>query len=198
FTETGEVAVEVKLQNETERDAEIHFAVRDTGIGISEEVQERLFRPFEQADSATTRKCGGTGRGLAICWRLLQLMGGRIGVTSGHGRGTTFWFSLALEKRPDPSPEASAPEHRLDGLRVLVLDDNPTNRKILQHQLYDWQMRDGSGGVVNGLEALAVLWQAATAGDPYDLVLLDMEMPGMDGLTFARQVKADPTTASTH
>jgi signal transduction histidine kinase/DNA-binding response OmpR family regulator len=198
FTETGEVALEVNVQGETPRDAEIHFAVRDTGIGISEEAQKRLFHPFEQADPATTRKFGGTGLGLAICRRLVELMGGKIGLTSRCGHGTTFWFSLMLEKRPDLSPETSAPENRLEDLRILVLDDNPTNRKILQHQLYDWQMRDGSGGVVNGLEALAVLWQAATAGDPYDLVLLDMEMPGMDGLTFARQVKADSTTASTH
>ena len=198
FTETGEVAVEVRLQSETAREAEIHFSVRDTGIGISEDVQKRLFQPFEQADNTTTRKFGGTGLGLAICRRLLELMGGKIGVASSFGRGTTFWFSLILEKQTSPAPEAAAPEHRLDGLRVLVLDDNPTNRKILQHQLHEWRMRDGSGGVVNGLEALAVLWQAAAAGDPYDLVLLDMEMPGMDGLTLARQIKADPTTASTH
>jgi signal transduction histidine kinase/DNA-binding response OmpR family regulator len=198
FTQTGEVAVEIRLQGESPRDAEIHFAVRDTGIGISDEVQKRLFQPFEQADNSTTRKFGGTGLGLAISRRLLHLMGGKIGVTSSCGRGATFWFSLTLEKQPNPAPVAPAPENRLDGLRVLVLDDNPTNRKILQHQLFDWHMRDGSGGVVNGLDALAVLWQAATAGDPYDLVLLDMEMPGMDGLTFARQVKADPTTASTH
>jgi len=196
FTATGEVAVEVRLQRETHLDAEIHFAVRDTGIGISEEVQKRLFQPFEQADSTTTRKFGGTGLGLAICQRLLHLMGGQMGVTSRPGHGATFWFSLTLNKQPHPAPEPP-PENRLEGLRVLVLDDNSTNRKILQHQLYDWNMRDGSGGVVNGLEALAALWQAAAADDPYDLVLLDMEMPGMDGLTFARQVKADHTTAAT-
>jgi len=197
FTDTGEVAVEVRVQRETPLDVEIHFDVRDTGIGISEEVQKRLFQPFEQADSATTRKFGGTGLGLAICQRLLQLMGGQMGVTSRPGHGATFWFSLTLKKQPLPVLTAQLLGNRLEGLRVLVLDDNSTNRKILQHQLYDWRMRDGSGGVINGLEALAALWQAAAADDPYDLVLLDMEMPGMDGLTFARQVKADPTTAAT-
>src|SRR5207247_9678432 len=112
-TEAGQIAAAVKLQGARQREAEIHFAVRDTGIGISEEAQKRLFQPFEQANSTTTRKFGGTGLGLAICRRLVELMGGKIGVTSSHGRGTTFWFSLTLEKRPDPAPDSLVPENRL-------------------------------------------------------------------------------------
>jgi PAS domain S-box-containing protein len=187
FTERGEVVVRVRLQESGAAGALVRCEVRDTGAGIPAEVQPRLFRSFEQADGSTTRKYGGTGLGLAISKRLVGLMGGEIGLTSEPGGGSTFWFTARLAKgvaAPPPKRNGS-----LRGLRVLVVDDNATNRAVLTHALAVWGMRvtEAAGGA-EGLGALR------SAG-PFDLALLDFQMPGMDGLELARRIRADPALA---
>ncbi|HVR34595.1 MAG TPA: response regulator [Methylomirabilota bacterium] len=195
FTESGDVSLEVSLSAEQGGKVELHFSVRDTGEGISEEAQRRLFQPFEQADSSTSRRHGGTGLGLAITRRLVEIMGGRIGVVSRPGEGSTFWFTLKLER----GSAGLAPEARTNGLlegrRVLIVDDNETNRGFLTRWVESWSMDAVSVG--DGLSALKHLWSAAVAGKPCEVVLLDMEMPGMSGLTLARQIKADSAIAGT-
>jgi hypothetical protein len=195
FTEQGEVVVRVCKESETETHALVRFYVQDTGIGISPDAQEKLFHAFSQADSSTTRKYGGTGLGLAIAKQLVTLMGGQIGVDSGLGKGSTFWFTAQLEKqaRDLQSPDSYRPV--LYQLRVLVVDDNATNRQILRHQLTVWKMLPSSAA--SGQEALKMLRTAAMKALPYDLALLDVQMPEMDGFTLAQSIKADPAIAST-
>ncbi len=195
FTTEGEVVVRVTKESETTTHATLRFEVKDTGIGISPEAQQRLFQAFSQADNSTTRKFGGTGLGLAISRQLTELMHGQIGVTSEPGKGSTFWFTLQLEKQ---SPDAKPPvkySRDLFNLRVLVVDDNATNRQILRHQIFAWKMQKGSAS--SGREALDILQNAVANGKPYDLALLDMQMPEMDGLTLARAIKANSAIAKT-
>ena len=195
FTERGEVVVRVVLA-ETDGDlAAVRFEVQDTGIGIAPETSARLFQPFAQADGSNTRRYGGTGLGLAISKRLTELMQGEIGLESAPGRGSTFWFTARLERGPTESAPVAAPRLELIGRRILIVDDNATNRKILKHQLENWKAQTEIAE--DGPEALRRLRAAATAGRPYELALLDMQMPGMDGLDLARVVKADPTIAPT-
>jgi two-component system, sensor histidine kinase and response regulator len=195
FTETGEVVVRVSKESETETYARVRFRVEDSGIGISIEAQGKLFQPFCQADGSTTRKYGGTGLGLAISKQLVTLMNGQIGVESESGRGSTFWFTLQLEKQAldATGPEASGRD--LSDLRVLAVDDNATNRRILLHQLEAWEIQ--AVGAASGQEALGRLRTAAEDGQPYHLALLDVQMPEMDGLTLARAIKGDAALAGT-
>jgi CheY-like chemotaxis protein len=189
FTQKGEVVVRALQQNETAEGATIRFEIQDSGIGIPLELQPRLFQAFTQADASTTRRFGGTGLGLAISRRIIELMGGRIGVESAPVQGSIFWFSVPLEKQRTPAAPRRYPVSvRLQ--RTLVVDDNKTNREIVLHQLRGW-------GVVcdeaDGAEAaLAALRKEAAAGSPYGLILMDMEMPGTDGLSLAKTIKADP------
>ncbi len=195
FTEGGEVVVRVAPAGDKDGRAVLRFMVQDTGIGIAPEVQTQLFQPFTQADSSTTRRFGGTGLGLAISRQLVALMGGKIGLQSAPGKGSTFWFTLGFIR-----PAAEMPQPLIDAelfrLRVLVVDDNATNRQILRHQIFAWKMQKGSAA--SGHEALGVLRSAAAEGHPYNIALLDLDMPEMDGLALARAIKADPTIAATH
>jgi len=188
FTEKGEVSVEAKLERETERDIDVRFMIKDTGIGIGEEHRQRLFQSFSQADGSTTRKYGGTGLGLAISKQLVEMMEGSVGVLSTIGVGSEFWFTVRLQKQVR-SGRTMRPRTSLANERVLIVDDNRTNRTILSHIVTRWGMR--STAVEGGAEALEALRNAASAGDPFTIGLLDRQMPGMDGATLARTIKSD-------
>ena len=193
FTDEGEIVVRVRLVERSATAVRMQICVQDTGIGIPIEVQQRIFDHFAQADSSTTRRFGGTGLGLAISRRLLSLMGGTIGVDSEPGRGSTFTIDLQL-------PPASRPMQPLDvsglaGARVLVVDDNRTNRNILRTQFNGWHMDVACAE--DGAEALAQMERAAAAAQPFDLAVLDMHMPRMDGLQLARAIQARPALATT-
>jgi two-component system sensor histidine kinase/response regulator len=192
FTSQGEVIVTVSRVSETATHAVLGFEVRDTGIGIGPEAKSRLFKAFSQADSSTTRKYGGTGLGLAISQKLIALMNGEIQVTSELGKGSSFSFHAEFEKQT--LALKSIARHDLGGLHVLIVDDNATNREILDHHTRDWKMR--SGLAAGGQEALDML-RAASSDDPYELAILDMQMPEMDGLMLGRAIKADPSIAAT-
>ncbi len=187
FTEAGDVSLEADAIYETPTHATLRLSVRDTGIGIPAERQATIFESFTQADGSTTRRYGGTGLGLTICRQLAELMGGSIGVESEPGKGSTFWLQLTLEKAPEVSAVAPPPE-TLQGLRVLVVDDNATNRFILRRQLESWGADPHEAR--SGGEALAMLHRAADS-EPFQLVLLDFHMPEMDGVDTARAIKVD-------
>src|ERR687893_2448945 len=196
FTEQGEINLFVRLVEETSERVTVRFEVRDTGIGMTPQEQERLFKAFSQASSATTRRYGGTGLGLVISKRLIELMRGRIEVESEQGRGSTFWFTAEFEKGEDARQVASSGQTtRIRGLRALIVDDNATNRKILHQQLASWGMHVGSAE--GGLHALEELRSAVEQGEPYHAAVLDLQMPGMDGLELAQRIKTDPTLTST-
>ena len=202
FTERGEVFVEVKRAAGSAGDGsgsagscKVHCSVRDSGMGIPAETQQDLFKPFVQADVSTTRRFGGTGLGLAICQQLVRLMDGEIGVSSAPGVGSSFWFTVALQIDQTARVQNWVLDDRLRGTRVLIVDDNATNRTILHEQVVSWGMRNG--GAASGLRALEMLRDAAAMNDPYGLAIIDMLMPGMDGLELARAIRADPALADT-
>jgi two-component system sensor histidine kinase/response regulator len=196
FTETGgEVVVRVTKAEETATNALLRFEIKDTGIGISPEAQVRLFQAFSQADSSTTRRYGGTGLGLAISQNLVEMMQGKIGVQSEHGKGSTFWFTVRLEKQPPGTKPVAKPVVDLASARVLIVDDNATNREVLHYQLVAWKIKNASAG--SGPEALRSMREAFDSNMPFDLAILDMQMPDMDGMMLARAVKADPSLSTT-
>jgi two-component system, sensor histidine kinase and response regulator len=188
FTASGEVAVTARLESAHDGHVALSFAIRDTGIGIPIEKQSAIFEPFSQADGSTTRKFGGTGLGLTISTRLVQLMGGSIWVDSEPGRGSRFHFTVSFgavtESRP---PDAN--EWSLAGTPVLVVDDNAVNRRILTKLLRQWRLRPVVVAT-GGMEALALLRQASERGDPFTPVLTDCHMPDMDGFELARRIKS--------
>jgi PAS domain S-box-containing protein len=193
FTEAGEVIVEVNCSSRTEEAAELCISVRDTGIGIPPEKLAAIFEAFEQVDTSTTRKYGGTGLGLAICSRLVSLMAGRIWVDSRVGQGSTFSFTARFGlANGEPLPK---PSIAVQGTRVLVVDDNATNRRILEEILHSWDMQPLL--VAGAREALQVLRDAFRAGRPIPLVLTDANMPEIDGFTLAEQIKQDRELGST-
>ena len=195
FTASGEVVVRAQLEEETPSGVVARFEVTDTGIGIAEEDRSRLFEAFSQVDSSTTRKYGGTGLGLAICRELVTAMGGTIGVDSRPGQGSTFWFTLPLELAVDTAVAPARQTGVLTGLRTLVVDDNQTNRVILHDQLSAWGM--SVEAVDSGAGALSVLDEATRDCRPFDLAVLDLCMPEMDGLELARRISASPHLGST-
>ncbi len=199
FTEKGEVMLAVAVDgraDDTDKTIRLQFSVRDTGIGMSEEVQARLFHEFEQGSNATTKRYGGTGLGLAISQQLVRKMGGTISVTSRPGRGSTFSFciNLALGSRHEWAPQLVNPPGMLIGRRVLVVEDNPTNLDILVHQLEHWGI--GCGAASGGARALEMLEAALSAGRPFEVALIDMKMPGMSGVELAERIRANPRVAA--
>src|SRR3989442_8671008 len=191
FTETGEVVVRVKANSVSADETELQFAVSDTGVSIPKEMHTKIFEAFSQADSSTTRKYGGTGLGLSITAQLVHLMGGGIRVESEPGQGSTFHFTVRLQvghnrerKPPFPSPEV------LRGVSVLVVDDNATNRRILERMLKCWGMRPILAD--SGAAALAEIARAQAAGETIPIALLDGHMPGMDGFELAKRIHQEP------
>jgi two-component system, sensor histidine kinase and response regulator len=197
FTDQGEVALEITQIKETDGETGLHFSIRDTGIGMTEEVQRKLFQSFTQADSSTTRKFGGTGLGLAICRKLVELMGGTIGVSSSYGKGSTFWFMLPYAKQKSlvmPADEAPAASHYLNStqatssplpnhIRVILAEDNKVNQLVGLKQLKKLGC-DNVQVVETGMEAVAA-WQQ----DPEVIILMDCQMPEMDGYQATQKIR---------
>jgi PAS domain S-box-containing protein len=192
FTACGEVVVRVGLDHRTTDGWLVRFEVTDTGIGIDPQTLETLFRPFTQADASTTRRFGGTGLGLVIAKRLAGLMGGEIGVESTPDVGSTFWFTLGL-KAASRAPDCE--ESDLCGIRTLIVDDNATNRLILESHLARWGARTECAE--DGVQALEALQRGLEQDRPFDLAILDMQMPGMDGIELAHRIKGDETLGAT-
>ena len=189
FTSEGQVAVKVEVESNDGQTTVLHFVVSDTGIGIPKEKQKAIFESFAQADTSTTRKFGGTGLGLTITSRLAAMMGGRIWVESEPGKGSEFHFTISVGAGTEQiqQPESDLPYNLLPGTRVLVVDDNETNRRILDRMLTRWEMLPTS--VEGGADALQELVSACELGDPYRLVLTDMHMPGMDGFGLIERIR---------
>jgi two-component system sensor histidine kinase/response regulator len=183
FTGKGKVVVRLSITSEIETHVMVRFDIEDTGIGITPTAQVGLFQPFSQADASTTRKYCGTGLGLAISKHLVAIMEGQIGVESKPGSGLNFWFTAKLEKQAGDAKSPQQYSQDFPDARVLVVDDNATNRKILRHQILAWKMQPDC--VASGAAALEFLRLAAVAGKPYDLALLDVQMPEMDGFMLA-------------
>jgi len=195
FTDRGEVVISGTLREEGGEEATLLVTVRDTGIGIPAEVRERIFDGFSQADNSTTRKYGGTGLGLTIARQLVEMMGGEIGLESEVGRGSTFWFTLRLRKGTAAPLGRLGEPISLSGFKAVIVDDNSTNLSIMYHELQSWGMTADMAD--NAGEALDLLRAAANASAPYDLAILDMHMPGMNGIQLARAIKAEPALEKT-
>ncbi|MDO8934251.1 MAG: response regulator [Rhodocyclaceae bacterium] len=196
FTASGEVAIRVSLKDDSGGRVVLRCDIRDTGIGISADSQALLFQPFSQADTSMTRRFGGTGLGLSISRRLVELMDGEIGVDSEEGKGAVFWFTAAFARQQEGAGEAEPlPSADLSGCRVLVVDDNATNRHLLSCLLGSWGC--DAVEVENGVAALAYLRQAAAGGNPFEIALLDMNMPEMDGETLGGLIRNDAMLAAT-
>jgi two-component system sensor histidine kinase/response regulator len=194
FTQQGEVVVRVTKASETAGHVMLRFEIQDTGIGISAEAQRGLFRAFTQADGSTTRKYGGTGLGLAISKQLVELMGGEIGIESAPDYGSTFWFTARFEKQLTPATIGKEAAGNLSGARVLIVDDNAANRNILKHQTNSWGMI--ASEAESGERALELLRAGVAQGEPYDIAVLDLMMPQMDGFQLAEVIKSDSSIAS--
>ncbi|NLY02392.1 MAG: response regulator [Rhodopirellula sp.] len=189
FTEDGEVVLEVRRESKTDREVVLHFTVADTGIGIAQDKLDVVFQAFTQADGSATRQHEGMGLGLAICSRLVALMGGRIWAESEPGKGTQVHFTARFQRAPARQPGMRITDPiSLQGLRVLVVDDNATNRRIVEEMVESWGMRPvGVGGAA---EAIRCLNEARAKGEPYRLLLSDVQMPSVDGFTLAEWVRA--------
>jgi len=193
FTDQGEVVVRVGPVDASKDEVILRFEVTDTGVGVRPEDRDRLFEAFSQADTTTTRRYGGTGLGLTICSRLVEMMGGTMGVDSEPGQGSTFWFTAKMEKATGTAVAAlPAPRQDLVGLRVLIVDDNATNRAILDQMLRAWSMVPTAAS--SGFEALEQLERAGQNGQGFDVVITDLQMPDMDGLGLARAMATATAT----
>ena len=195
FTKSGEVAIDCKVAAKDAAGLLLRCEIRDTGIGIPADRLHKLFQAFTQVDASTTRRFGGTGLGLSIVKKLVELMGGEVGVRSEEGVGSTFWFTVRLEYAKDLSPPRPAPPIQLKGQRVLVVDDNATNRKVLMGQLAMCRMDAVCASSAD--EALTLMRQAAYAGKPFEVAVLDHQMPGCDGAKLGKMILSEATLQST-
>ena len=187
FTEKGEVIISAELLSEKDKEAEIKFTVKDTGIGLTKEQQDKLFQSFSQADTTTTRKFGGTGLGLAISKKLVEMMGGDVGLKSEYGKGSEFFFSVKCGVQAEGTDKFSLLAGDLKGTKVLIVDDNEAAREVLRSYVEDFGFEVSD--VPSGKEAIREMEKNVDAGRPFDLVLLDWKMPGIDGLETARRIK---------
>ncbi len=194
FTHRGHVLINVECLERTDREAQFRLAVEDTGIGISEDKLEHVFEKFAQADTSTSRRYGGTGLGLAIARQLAELMGGTIEARSRPNEGSTFWLDLRLPIDHQVTP-AALPAADLVGVRALVVDDNEVNRRLLQEQITSWGLQ--SDGCASAKEALAALHEAYDSGNPYQIAILDSNMPGEDSESLGHTIKGDPVLRDT-
>ena len=190
FTSHGEIFIHVAEESRDNSAPCLHFTVKDTGIGVAKEKQEHVFEAFSQADGSMARKYGGTGLGLTICMRLVKMMAGKIWMESEPGQGSTFHFTLQVAVQDSPARPEPLEARQLRDLHALIVDDNLTNRKVLAGMLIRWGMKPTA--VEGGEAALQALQIARDAGRPFPLILLDGQMPGMDGFTLAEQIKKDP------
>lgn len=188
FTEKGEVAVRVSVESENEKEARLRFSVRDTGMGIPEDKQKMIFDTFTQVDGSITRKAGGTGLGLSISKHLAEKMGGQMGVKSTKNKGSEFWFTAHFKKQPRQKHKLEPPAN-IRGAHILIVDDNETNRQVLRGQLESWGVRVSEAP--DGPAALKKLYKSYREGDLFQLVIVDMQMPDMDGESLGCAIKAD-------
>ncbi len=193
FTEKGEIVILCRLKEELQNSCRLHFSIRDTGIGIPKEKQSRLFEKFTQADSSTTRRFGGSGLGLAISKQLIELMGGAIGMESEEGKGSTFWFTVEF-KNSDIKPKP-AEIGNLTKAKILFVDDNATNLEIVGAMLSYWKIEHALASKAE--DGLEMLYKACNDKTPFDIAVLDMQMPGMDGITVGRVIKNDKKLKNT-
>jgi PAS domain S-box-containing protein len=194
FTDQGEVSIRIELESEDVRSVTLRFSISDSGIGIPAERRHAIFDPFVQVDSSTTRKYGGTGLGLAISRQLVEMMGGKMTIESQMGKGSIFSFTASFEI-PETVVERMGPQLDLEGTKVLIVDDNETNRLLLTTLLHSWGCV--SSEAVSGDTAIDALRKAFQEGRPYRVALLDMQMPGMDGQTLGNLIKSDPALRDT-
>lgn len=192
FTSEGEVSVRYELNTAEDGTSLLQFKVKDTGIGLDEEQQKKLFQKFSQADGSTTRKFGGTGLGLAICKQLVEIMGGKVGVESTPGMGSTFWFTLDLEQ---VEGKTSVQLRDLSDQRILLVDDNATNRQVFGEFLQAWNVSFDL--VSNAREALELMYAAVEENKSYTIALIDMQMPGMDGIKLGDSIRNDTILSAT-
>lgn len=195
FTSHGHVLIDVTLENETDSSVLLRFSIIDTGIGIPQDKMHRLFQSFSQVDASTTRKYGGTGLGLAISKRITEMMKGEIGVESTVGKGSTFWFTVLLEKQPEINLLDGITSVELEKKFILVVDDHAVNRKILREQLKAWKCVVDEAA--SGQEALKKMHEYKQIGTPFHAAIVDMLMPGMDGKMLGRRIQADPELTGT-
>jgi len=193
FSDNGEIVVKAVVESIAGTMLNVRFSVIDNGIGLSDEEQQRLFRPFVQADGSINRKYGGTGLGLSISKRLVELMGGKMGIISEKNKGATFWFTVPFEGRSEAA--VLSPKQELTNIRVLIVDDEPFAREILHEYVVSWGMRNGTAGSAE--QALRLLKQAYVNGDPYTAAVVDLMMPGKSGIDFAKEIFGDPALSST-
>jgi len=195
FVDRGEVSISVSSKGGTDTRVTLLFEVKDTGIGIPKDRMDRLFKSFSQVDASTTRKYGGTGLGLTISKQLTELMGGEIGVESEEGKGSTFWFTVVLEKQTELDVKGIVLPENIRKKKILIVDDHAVNRLVFREYLESWGCRFDEAE--NGDEALSKLSGAVKSGDPFHVALLDMQMPGMDGETLVGKIKSDPALSRT-
>ena len=195
FTDRGNILAKVQVVSEDPQAVTLRFEVHDTGIGVSREARTRIFEAFSQADSSTTRQYGGTGLGLAISKQLVELMGGKIGVDNALSQGSIFWFTVPFDKRRVDPDEPGAALHSIEGLRVLIVDEEQSSREEMEQQLAAWRVRTDC--VASAMDAVDRLLAAARAGTPYEVAIIDMHLQRTSGLALAAGIKADPATRAT-